>query len=62
MSAGSLVIAATIGLNFDMTPGPIVLGYAGFGALALGLMRFGEARRHRTAPVRPAVADAVPRE
>jgi len=62
MSAGSLVIAATIGLNFDMTPGPIVLGYAGFGALALGLMRFGEARRHRTAPVRPAVVDAAPRE
>jgi len=37
-TALSLVIAAWIGLNFDMTTRPVVVGYVVFGALALGLM------------------------
>lgn len=37
-TALSLVIAAWIGLGFDMTTRPVVVGYALFGALALGLM------------------------
>ncbi len=53
-SAISLVIAAAIGLSFDMTPIPIVLGYLVFGALALALMLLGEAHRRRTpAPLVP---------
>ena len=37
-TALSLVIAAWIGLSFDMTTRPVVVGYVVFGALALGLM------------------------
>ena len=37
-TALSLVIAAWIGLGFDMTTRPVVMGYAVFGSLALGLM------------------------
>jgi DHA1 family bicyclomycin/chloramphenicol resistance-like MFS transporter len=45
----SLVIAALIGLSFDMTTRPIVLGYFGFGALALAFMLLPEAGRLRRA-------------
>ncbi len=48
-TALSLVIAAWIGLGFDMTTRPVVVGYAMFGALALGLMLLPEMR----APRRP---------
>lgn len=41
-TALSLVIAAWIGLSFDMTPRPVVVGYALFGALALALMHLPE--------------------
>jgi DHA1 family bicyclomycin/chloramphenicol resistance-like MFS transporter len=40
----SLLIAAWIGQGFDMTPRPLVLGYAAFGAVALGLMFLPETR------------------
>ena len=41
-TALSLAIAAWIGLNFDMTVRPVILGYAVFGAVALGLMLLSE--------------------
>jgi MFS transporter, DHA1 family, multidrug resistance protein len=47
-TALSLIIAAVIGLHFDMTVGPIVLGYAGFGALALVSMLLPYCRRARS--------------
>ena len=37
-TALSLAIAASIGLGFDMTTRPVVIGYAVFGSLALSLM------------------------
>ena len=37
-TALSLAVAAWIGLAFDMTPRPVVIGYAAFGSLALVLM------------------------
>ncbi len=49
-TALSLVIAAWIGLGFDMTTRPVVMGYAVFGSLALGLMLLPELwapRSHR---------------
>ena len=46
-TALSLVIAAWIGLGFDMTTRPVVVGYAMFGALALGLMHLPEIRAPR---------------
>ena len=41
-TALSLAIAAWIGLAFDMSVRPVVVGYAVFGALALGLMLLSE--------------------
>jgi DHA1 family bicyclomycin/chloramphenicol resistance-like MFS transporter len=43
-TALSLVIAAAIGLSFDMTTQPIVTGYLAFGALALAFMLLPEVR------------------
>jgi DHA1 family bicyclomycin/chloramphenicol resistance-like MFS transporter len=37
-TALNLFIAAVIGLSFDMTTRPIIMGYVAFGALALGFM------------------------
>ena len=41
-TALSLAIAAWIGLDFDMTVRPVIVGYAVFGAVALGLMLLSE--------------------
>ena len=46
-TALSLVIAAWIGLGFDMTTRPVVVGYALFGSLALGLMLIPELQSPR---------------
>ncbi len=52
-TALSLVIAALIGLNFDMTIGPVVIGYVVFGALALGLMLLPAIRSPRKLQIDP---------
>ena len=46
-TALSLAIAAWIGLAFDMSVRPVVVGYAVFGALALGLMLLSETHTPR---------------
>lgn len=49
-TALSMAIAALIGLSFDMTIRPVMLGYLVFGLLALALMRWPDT--HAVAPVR----------
>lgn len=54
-TALSLAIAAWIGLSFDMTVRPVVMGYVVFGALALWLMLLPEMRVPRK-PRKPAAS------
>jgi len=49
-TAMSIVIAYGVGLGFDMTTRPVVIGYVVFGALAFGLMLFASEKSSSNTP------------